>query len=79
MNELKEFKDTYIDSINRGENTYINLCEKAGIGPVECIKNLPTRLSAQWRDRKHFLASLGDEDAGAKTEARSHFGLPPLE
>jgi hypothetical protein len=79
MDEPKTFRETNFDAISRGELIYIALAEEAGINPVAAIKALSTILSASWRSREQFLTDLGNNDHLALIEARSHFGLPPLE
>jgi hypothetical protein len=79
MDEPKTFRQTHFDAISRGESIYITLAEETGNNPVVAIKALSTILSASWRNREQFLADLGNNDHLALMEARSHFGLPPLE
>ena len=79
MDGPKTFRQTNFDAISRGESIYITLAEETGNNPVAAIKALPTILSASWRNREQFLADLGNNDHLALMEARSHFGLPPLE
>jgi hypothetical protein len=79
MDERKTNWVAHLDAISQGESIYIALAEEAGIDPVAAIKALPTILSASWRNREEFFAGLGNNDPLALIEARSHFGLPPVE
>jgi hypothetical protein len=68
-----------IDAISHGKTIYCLLAEGTGIDPATALISLPSRLTATWRDPAHFLAELGNDIALAIIEARSHFGLSPLE
>jgi len=68
-----------IDAISHGKAIYCILAEGTGIDPVAALISLPSRLKAKWRDPARFLGELGNDNALAIIEARSHFSLPPLE
>jgi hypothetical protein len=79
METLTSFKEANADAISNGKSIYISLAEEVGILPMEALKWLPSLLSSPWVEPNHFLADLGKDDILALIEARSHFGLPPLE
>ena len=75
----ESLKKANFEAIENGEIIYITLAEETGNNPVAAVKALSTILSPSWRNRKQFLADLGNNNHLALMEARSHFGLPPLE
>ncbi|MFA6221921.1 MAG: hypothetical protein WC647_06370 [Desulfomonilaceae bacterium] len=79
MDELESFVETHFVAISRGESIYIDLAEKAGIMPLDALDSMPSLLSSSWTEPEYFLAALGKDDISAIQEARSHFGLPPVE
>jgi hypothetical protein len=79
MDELKSFRETHLVAISRGESIYIDLAKEAGIEPLDALNSMRSRLSAAWTEPEYFLAALGKDDISAIQEARSLFGLPPVE
>jgi hypothetical protein len=79
MDERKTYWEAHLDAISQGESIYIALAGEAGIDPVAAMKALRTILSVSWRNREEFFADLGNNDPLTLIEARSHFGLPPVE
>jgi hypothetical protein len=67
-----------MDAIEKGTEIYRGYAEQLGLPPDDCMKNLPSQLSAGW-DVEGFLAKLGEDDIQATIEARQHFGLAVFE
>jgi hypothetical protein len=82
--ELKDLVENYKSTglgkeIDAGESYYIELAKSEGINPITALNNMVVMLDWQWSDPGEFLADLGSGKVEAIVEARSHFGLPPLE
>lgn len=82
--ELKELVENYKSTglgkeIDAGESYYIELAKSEDINPITALNNMVIMLDWMWSDPGEFLADLGSGKEDAIVEARSHFGLPPLE
>ena len=79
MDKLKTFRKAHMNAIIKGETIYADLAKGCGIDPVAALNAMPSMLSSSWVESEHFLSDLGNNDALAIIEARSHFELPLME